>query len=438
MNILMMSNTYKPIVGGLERSIEILVTEFRRRGHQVMLVSPEMKGAPEEEGVFRIPAIQHFNGTDFSVELPVPMGLSAELNKFNPDIVHSHHPFLIGDTALRVASKFNVPIVFTYHTLYEEYIHYVPGNNALIKKFVIELAKGYCELCDHVIAPSDSVAALLKSRGVKTSISVIPSGIYFYDYMSLEPRRSPLLSGIPENAFIVGTAGRIAPEKNIDFLTATMIAFLKRQPQAYFMVIGDGPLLKEVEKRFINAGLSNRFIATGTLTGGELASGYRSLDAFVFASHSETQGLVVVEAMSSGVPVVAIDASGVREVVKDRKNGRLIAGDDEREFVAALEWVMGLSEDEKNRIKAGAREKGREFSIDLSVEKILTLFSDILLCEKKICDLNDNLWRRSARLIKTEKNIMVNLSRATGGALHEFPRKLLESVREKAKEKTKN
>src|SRR5262245_52913321 len=119
-NILMMTNTYKPLVGGLEKSVESFAHEFRALGHRVIIVVPEYQGMPTEDDLIRIPAVQHFNGSDFSVQLPIPGVLFEALGNFRPDIVHSHHPFFIGDTALRVASRYNAPLVFTHHTLYEE------------------------------------------------------------------------------------------------------------------------------------------------------------------------------------------------------------------------------------------------------------------------------------------------------------------------------
>src|SRR5580698_4103842 len=112
MNILMMTNTYKPMLGGLEKSIESFTKEFRAQGHRVLIVAPEIEGMEAEEDVIRIPALQNFNGSDFSIQLPIPHILEEALGSFRPDIIHSHHPFLIGDTALRVAAKYNVPLVF--------------------------------------------------------------------------------------------------------------------------------------------------------------------------------------------------------------------------------------------------------------------------------------------------------------------------------------
>src|SRR5439155_17654412 len=134
MNILMMTNTYLPHVGGVARSVASFTEAFRRRGHGVLVVAPTFDPLPEqEEGVLRVPAITNFNNSGFSLRLPVPVVLSREFDRFQPDLVHAHHPFLLGDTALRVAALRNLPLVFTHHTLYEQYTHYWPADSEALK-----------------------------------------------------------------------------------------------------------------------------------------------------------------------------------------------------------------------------------------------------------------------------------------------------------------
>jgi 1,2-diacylglycerol 3-alpha-glucosyltransferase len=178
MKILMMTNTYTPVVGGVEESIRAFTNQFKKRGHQVLIVAPEFKGIPaREEGIVRIPAIQQFNHSDFSVNLPIPGLLSKLMNNFKPDVVHSHHPFLVGDMALRLCGQYSIPLVFTYHTMFEDYLHYLPFRNERIKRFVIELSTGYANLTDQVIVPSQSVYDILLKRGVNAPMDVIPTGV---------------------------------------------------------------------------------------------------------------------------------------------------------------------------------------------------------------------------------------------------------------------
>ena len=173
MKIAMFTNTYLPHVGGVARSVQTLADACRRRGHEVCVIAPEFEGAEPSPHVLRVPAIQHFNGSDFSVRLPLAAAASDRLDAFKADIIHAHHPFLLGDTALRVATNKNVPIVFTHHTRYEDYTHYVPFDSPTLKEIAINLPTQFANLCDGVIAPSESLAKLIKKRGVTVPIRAL-------------------------------------------------------------------------------------------------------------------------------------------------------------------------------------------------------------------------------------------------------------------------
>ena len=400
MRIVMMTNTYKPIIGGLERSVEIFSREYRKRGHDVIIVTPEHKGAPEkEEGVFRVPAIQNFNGTDFPVELPIHLELLKELDEFQPEIVHTHHPFFIGDTALRVSERYETPLVFTHHTLYEEYTHYVPLKAKGLKEFVINLATEYANLCDYVFAPSQSIASLMKDRGVKTEIEVVPTGIYAEEFSKGDGRKFREKLGINKEDFVVGTVGRMAPEKNIEFLTEAIKDFLNLKKQAHFLVVGSGKSLEFIKETFEREGLNDRLHCPGSLKGQELIDAYHSMDAFAFASHSETQGLVLLEAM-------------------DRVNGRLIERDDKKAFCDSLGWVFDLPDDLRLKEKTMAKKKADEFSVMHFVAKALKIYEALLQNKYAPRSLGDNPWLDTLKLIRSEIKLAKTFTKATAAALN--------------------
>jgi 1,2-diacylglycerol 3-alpha-glucosyltransferase len=349
MNVLMMTNTYAPHVGGVARSVATFARAFRRRGHRVVVVAPEFDGAAPEEDVVRVPAIQNFNGSDFSVRLPVPGLLSAALRGFKPDVVHAHHPFLLGDTALRVAHARRRPLVFTHHTRYELYTHYVPGDSEALRRFAAQLSTGYANLADLVFAPSESLARVLWERGVRAPIDVVPTGVEPAEPADRASARAAL--GLPPGDFVIGHAGRLAPEKNLVFLAGAVADYLRKDARARWLLVGEGPLRAEIERRFRRHGLRGRLHAAGVLTGRRLNEAYAAMDAFAFASKTETQGLVLLEAMAAGVPVVALDADGARDVVSDRVNGRLVRGERADRFGAALRWTAACLRrgDELNR-----------------------------------------------------------------------------------------
>lgn len=418
----MITNTYTPHVGGVARSVEAFTKEYRRLGHEVLVVAPEFPNVPKDEtGVLRVPAIQRFNGSDFSVRIPTPKSLSMELTKFNPDVVHSHHPFLLGDTAFRVAHKSRVPLVFTHHTMYEEYTHYVPGDSPVMKRFAINLSVGYCNLCDHVIAPSDSVAEILRERGVKAGIEVIPTGVALDRFAKGSGSGFRGVFDLPPKAFVVGHVGRLAPEKNLTFLAEAVAAFIKREPRGHFMVVGQGPSTDDISKIFDREGLKDRLHLMGTMDGPVLVSAYRAMDVFAFASRSETQGMVLIEAMAADVPVVALDAPGAREVVKDGINGCLLKNQNLTDFTNALHWMAALPADAKKKMKAAVRKTAKENSIERCAARALQLYESLRSKEFVDREAEVSTWSSVVETLKTEWNLFANLAEAAGSAFSESP-----------------
>ncbi len=419
MNILMMTNTYKPITGGLERSVEIFTDEMRKRGHKVIIAAPEHEEAPEKEkGVIRLPAIQRFNGTDFSVQLPIPLVLTRALKGFRPDIVHSHHPFLIGDTALRVSSQYEIPIVFTFHTLYEKYTHYVPIKARAMKKFVIELSTGYTNLCDYVFAPSESIAGILKERGAKTPIEVNPTGIYINRFSgNADTRKIKDNLNIPDESYLIGYAGRVAPEKNIIFLAEAVSEFMKNHEDAFFLLLGKGASEDKVKDVFRKKKLENRLRMPGILKGPDLSRSYKLMNIFAFASQSETQGLVLTEAMAAGVPVAAIDAPGVREVVRNGWNGCLLDDENIKDFINGLYWIYSLNNREKAVLRQNAINTARKFTVERSIDKALEIYQKVIAEGFVKHDTEKSIWQNATRALRTEWRITSNTARAAKRAV---------------------
>lgn len=379
MNILMMTNTYSPHVGGVAHSIERFARRYRYLGHHVKVVSPEFDGMDEAEpDVIRIPALRHFNHTDFSMALPIPHRLQAAVERFEPDVIHSHHPFLVGGIALRLAHSNDLPLVFTHHTRYEDYTHNVPGDSALLKRFVINLATNYANLCDQVFAPSDSIAELLGERGVRTPVSVVPTGVEMSRFSHGDGEQFRKVHSIPADATLIGHLGRISEEKNIPFLVDGIIDCLQHvetRRDVHCMIAGVGPLTDTIERLFRDAGLSSQLHMVGIVNDGDLTDAYHAMDVFAFASTSETQGMVITEAMASGVPVVAIDAPGVREVVDEVRNGRLVMRADRDEFSAALQYMINIDSSELDRLSRGAQRTAQKFSMEKTANTALELYS---------------------------------------------------------------
>lgn len=416
MNVVMMSNSYLPTVSGVVRSVQAFSAALRTRGHRVLIIAPEQDGAPQEEDVVRLPSIQHISANDYAIRLPIPGYLTGTLDQFQPDIIHTHHPLLLGDTALRVAAGRELPVVFTHHTMYEHYMHYLSGDTAALERFAARLATEFANLCDHVIAPSQSVADVLRLRGVESPISVIPTGVDTPSFTHSRGANTRRHVGIPHNAFVVGHVGRLAPEKNLLFLQAAVIDFLRTHPEAHFLFAGSGSSRDGLLRAGAEAGLAERWHALGLLDKHELTDAYAAMDVFAFASHSETQGMVLAEAMAAGVPVVALDASGVREILQDQSNGRLLTEEDRAAFAEALREVASATPERRAALREAARKTAAEYSIDRCVEKLVSTYEQAIAAKTRSRQ-PDALWPAALRRIDEEIKIWTCKGRAVVDAV---------------------
>ena len=418
MNILMMTNTYSPHVGGVARSVSNFTNELRGQGHRVVVVAPEYDGATQnKDDDIRVPAIQHFSGSDFSMILPIPGGLHSHLENFKPDVVHSHHPFLIGSTAVRISTQYHVPLVYTQHTMHEEYTHYVPTGFSRLKPFVVSLSIGYANMCDQVIAPSKSTEEVLRERGVTVPMEVVPTGVES-GFENGDGKKIRDQLNIGRDAFVVGHIGRLAPEKNLEFLARSIAAFLKDEQQVHFVVAGYGPSEDELTNFFADMNLSRQVHFLGKLENQDLIDAFHAMDVFAFSSKSETQGLVLVEAMTAGVPVVALDAAGVREVVRDGINGFLLHNEEQESFVKALKKICHASEDSRKNFCLEARNTTMEFTTKKCTAKLLSVYEKVQQEHQSFVNRDESIWQRSMEQMKVEWELLGNLTTAIGDAIH--------------------
>jgi 1,2-diacylglycerol 3-alpha-glucosyltransferase len=379
MRILMLTNTYPPVVSGVAKSIVAFAEEYRQMGHEVQIIAPEADHEMDDgENVVRVPAIQHLNGSEFPVPVPSPGLVASTMDEFQPDLVHAHHPFFMGNTAVRLARSRQVPLVFTHHTMYEQYTHYAGGDSPAMVRFVGALTAGYANLCDAVIAPSHAVADLLEERGVSTRIEILPTGVDVPRFASGDGARFRHKHGIPADALVIGYVGRLAPEKNLKFLSQAVSRFVATDPNAHFLVVGSGPSDEDIRNVFADANLSDRLHLAGCCMDQELIDSYHALDIFAFASQSETQGMVVTEAMAAGKPVVAVDGPGVRDVVQDRFNGRLVSLEHRQLFAQALAWVASRSPRERAGLIKTARRTAERLSMPRQALKAIRLYESLI------------------------------------------------------------
>ena len=413
MNILMMTNTFTPHVGGVARSIDAFSQTFRQQNHRVLTVAPTFEDMPDDEkDVIRVAAIQNFNGSDFSVALPIPHFLSHEVETFKPAIIHTHHPFLVGGIALRLAHQFKTPLIFTHHTLYEQYTHYVPGDSAAMKRFVISLSTHYANLCDAVITPSESLKDLIVSRGVTTPVHVIPTGVHPACFQRERNHSLRDALGIPQSALLIGHVGRLAKEKNLYFMANIIKDYLLQNIQAHFLLVGSGPMKAVLHDYFSDHKLDGRIHFSGVLSAEALTAAYSTMDVFIFTSKSETQGMVLTEAMATGTPIIGLDAPGAREVIQDEKNGRLIKTENHTAFISALHWFAQRTEKEHLALRACALTTAETFSLPRTADKALALYSALSGSGFTLNEAGYDTWHSTLGLIKAEWELIKGYAEA--------------------------
>ena len=413
MRIVMMTNTYAPHVGGVARSVEAFTTAYRERGHEVMVVCPEFENAPRDEPrVVRIAAIQRFNGSDFSVVLMTPRWVRRKIELFRPDLIHSHHPFLLGATAVRLARMLDVPLIFTHHTMYEHHhTHYVPGDSPAMQRFAIHLSTNYANLSDAVFAPSQALATILRRRGVRVPLHIVPTGVRLEEFATGSGEGFRAILGIPRNAFLVGHVGRLAPEKNLGFLARALERFLGEVSSAHAIIAGVGPSLESL-RRDLGQRPGTHVHFAGVLHGPFLTSAYKAMDAFAFASLSATQGMVLLEAMAAGVPVVALAAPGTDEVVRDGENGRLLAEADEATFADALRAIAERSTEAREALSRQARATAEVYSLARMVERALAAYDGLLTLSRRPKGEAQDAWQRTIRMLRSEWDLLAGMADA--------------------------
>lgn len=323
MKILLVSNNYTPYSGGVVSSLNALIPALQKAGHNVLLVAPQFleSHADDPAWVRRISSNFRFvyRGNRMALPWATKHQLDDIVREFKPDVVHVQHPFLLGVAARDVARKHKLPVVFTYHTMYEEYAHYVPLPRVLVRWIILRLVKHFCHSVDAIIVGSNAVAKLLRERGVTTPINVIPS--------SLQPEfmvdEGDVLQHTTSDRWILLTVGRMVPEKNMR-ATIDLYASLLRD-RFCLVLVGFGAEYEALQAyAYDELALSHddvQFVHKPPRA--DIAVWYRKADLFVFTSQTDTQGLVLAEAMAAGTPVVTLHGPGQDGSVVDGVNGFL-------------------------------------------------------------------------------------------------------------------
>jgi 1,2-diacylglycerol 3-alpha-glucosyltransferase len=381
MRIGMFINYYIPSKGGMETSVINLSKGLQEAGHEVFIFAPNYPNWVEKEkNVFRYKSFNFtYDGYQYVIPLPFMTKMEDTVRSLNLDVIHSHQPFSLGEEALKFGRKFDIPVVMTYHIRYEDYYHYlilVPKKIA--QGFIGWVVNRYCKKCDAIIAPSSAIRNILVENNIKRMVSVIPSGIDINNFARDDGRRAEIRGkyGIKDNEVVMITASRVVKEKNIGFLVRALEIIRKTNQNAKLMIIGEGGEREALESLAKELNVEGDVIFTGLLDKDDMMGHYEAGDIFVFASLTETQGLVAVEAMASGLPVVAIKASGIEDMVKSGQDG-ILTDNDPQNFA---ENALKLIEDSELRKKMAEQAKinANAFSIEPWIQRVVALYKELI------------------------------------------------------------
>jgi glycosyltransferase involved in cell wall biosynthesis len=381
LRILMISDVYFPRVNGVSTSIRTFRRELQALGHSVTLIAPEYSGDnTTDPDIIRIASRGvPMDPEDRMMRRAAIDALLPMLKQKQFDVLHIHTPFIAHYAGLYLARALNIPVVESYHTFFEEYLyHYVPLlPRALLRLLARRVTVSQCNAVQQVIAPSRAMQDALRNYGVQADITILPTGLEASQFKLGDGARFRAKQGIEINRPALLYVGRVAHEKNIDFLVHCFTQVHAALPDALLMIVGEGPALPHLRALTEKLELKQAVKFIGYLDRDtELLDCYRAGDVFVFASRTETQGLVLLEALAQGTPVVSTMHMGTRDVLHNT-HGTRIVGEDQTEFAQAC---IALLRDNaaRKQLADNATQDAQRWSSQEMAERLVSLYASLL------------------------------------------------------------
>jgi glycosyltransferase involved in cell wall biosynthesis len=380
MRILMVSDVSAPRVNGVATSIRTFRRSLAELGHESLLVAPDYASSlGPDPAIVRVPSRPvPGDAEDRLMHWRAVVALEPRLVAMDFDLVHVHTPFVAHYAGVRFARRLGLPLVETYHTFFEEYAPlYFPAVPAPVARWAARrLTTSQCRQVDALVVPSPQMQARLAEYGIQVRTEVLPTGIEPAEFQDGDGARFRRAHGIPDDRPVLVFISRIAHEKNIDFLLRMLARVRAYVPDVLLVIAGEGPALPHVRQVVAHLGLTRHVLLVGYLArAGALLDCYRAGDAFVFASRTETQGLVLLEALALGVPVVSTAVMGTADVLRDAA-GAVVAPDDEAGFAAAVLRVLGDPAARARLGRAGPADAAR-WSARALAERLAGMYAEV-------------------------------------------------------------
>lgn len=391
MKIVFYANTYLPYISGVVRSMQFFREGLTARGQHVAIVAQGVPGYhAHDPQVVRFPAIPV--PLYRSLALPVPLSFThwRFINHFQPDVIHSQHPFILGDTAARTARQRGIPLIYTFHTQYHHYGSYVALPGWLISWLLFPLLRRmlrrYLKQCAHVIFPSASMLAEVQHfYGLERPYTVLPTGVNTANFANLDGRAVRNQRGWEAYRLLI-SVGRLGPEKNWETVLHAAAQLLPTSPDLRLVLVGDGPQRAALADLAANLGIAAQVIFVGQVefetVPGLLAAAADSRGLFLFASQTESQGLATLEALAAGLPVAAVRGAGTIDIVRDGQEGYLT--DPNPQALAAAARQLLTSPENWMNFQRQARQRAQDYDMMTLAEQLEGVYTQALLERKKM------------------------------------------------------
>lgn len=351
MKIAMMTNNYKPFVGGVPISVERLAEGLRMRGHEVCIFAPDYGTYEDERDVVRIKTCKKTLTSGMAVPNIWDRRIGEEFEYRDFDLIHVHQPMLVGNLALHMSRKYQIPLVYTYHTQYGEYLHHIPFLERkerltdIVKTVLPLYMSHFMNRCSTVFAPTEEVQDYLRTQQISADVQVLPTGLdaasYVKDTVRSEKIRKQYGGTKP---YLLCTVSRLDKEKNFYFLLRAVAELKKRIGDCFrLMIIGEGGERNRLQEYARELGLEETVVFVGFVPNTDVKHYLFASNLFLFTSKSETQGIVLAEAMAAGLPVAAVHACGTQDIVVDGINGYMTEESEEALAMRAAE-ILNSSE----------------------------------------------------------------------------------------------
>jgi 1,2-diacylglycerol 3-alpha-glucosyltransferase len=373
MHIGFYTNAYHPTISGVVTSVSSFRKALSELGNNVFIFTPHTENYEDTEPfIFRYPSVNVPNLPDLPLVIPISTAIDHIMPSLMLDVIHSHHPILLGQTAANKSEKMNLPLVFTFHTRYREYSHYFSLNQEFVKEQIDNWLCEYMGKAHHIITPSESMRRILSEEyGFMEQVTTIPTGIDFSRHAT--SRRESMRAELGwENDIILISVGRLAIEKNWDTLLRSAAQVIQKYSDVRLVIVGEGPEHEDLQDLAHELGIAGQIEFAGKVEPENVHGYLAAADIFCFASVTETQGLVTLEAMAEGLPVAAVEASGTSDAVEDGVQGFLTPNDSVA-LAYAIERLV-INPELRKRMGSAAKIRAREFDILVLAQKLLSVY----------------------------------------------------------------